>query len=81
MDDPKIIRMYGQVVTAVCAFLLFLACLVAAFLRNNTDLINTLAGFVGGFASAAVTFYLGSSAGSQAKDETIAASGPVVPHP
>lgn len=79
--DSKRIRLLGQIVTAFYSFGLFLACLIMAYLRNDSALINTLAGFVGGFASAAVTFYLGSSAGSQAKDDTIAASAPVPPTP
>lgn len=61
--------MWGQVTTAIISMLIFLGLMVEAFRRNDAGLINTVTGFAAGFASAAVQFYLGSSAGSQAKDE------------
>lgn len=71
--------MWGQVVTAVLSMLIFLGLVVEAFRRNDSELINTVSGFAAGFASAAVQFYLGSSAGSQAKDEKM--QPPAAPHP
>jgi hypothetical protein len=70
------IRLWGQIVTAILSMLIFLGLVVEAFRRNDSGLINTVSGFAAGFASAAVQFYLGSSAGSQAKDEKLTPTPP-----
>ena len=52
---------------------LIVGCLVIAYLKADTSTIELIVGTALGWAGASVTFWMGSSHGSQAKDATIAA--------
>jgi hypothetical protein len=78
--DQALIRAWGQIVVSILALLTF-----GYMIHHVTDegTQKLLAGAVMGFASATVTFWVGSSASSQSKDKTIADSYPpgVAPPP
>ena len=74
--DPKIIRAWGQIVVSVLSLGGLGAVTIEAFRSGNTAMQQLIVGAMIGYAGAAVTFYIGSSASSQTKDDVIAASNP-----
>lgn len=58
---------------------LMLVALVFAYLTGNTNLMLTLAGIIATNMTTIVNYHFGSSAGSQAKDETISGQLPAPP--
>lgn len=63
----------GAPIVSVLAYLVFLAAMGIAYAIKNTELLVTLCGMAGANATTVVSFWLGSSKGSQDKDTTIAA--------
>ena len=62
----------GQVVTSILASVAFLAALIVAYLADDkTDLTLIIGAIIANFTTT-VTYWLGSSASSQKKDEIIA---------
>jgi hypothetical protein len=66
---PK--RRFGAPIVSVYSLTLMLAALAAAVYMKNEQIVVVLAGVIATNATAVVNFYVGSSASSQAKDETI----------
>lgn len=68
---------YGTLIIAVAILTTFLAMLLVMSFHSvpteNKELLDTLLGFLGGSFTAVGTYYLGSTAGSKSKDNTIAA--------
>ncbi|HEV2225051.1 MAG TPA: hypothetical protein VGR84_18815 [Candidatus Acidoferrales bacterium] len=74
--SPAGLRSIGQLAVAALSMLIFLVIVIEAYRRADATSISTILGFAGGFASATVQYYLGSSVGSQAKDEKLNATAP-----
>ena len=71
--DPKVIRAWGQIIVSI------LSITALGYMINHVNDIETqkvIAGAIVGYAGAVVTFWVGSSAGSQTKDDVISASYP-----
>ena len=62
----------GAIVTSIISCLGFIGALVIAYLAKDTSNLTMLLGIVAGAFNTVVSFWLGSSAGSQKKDEVIA---------
>lgn len=62
---------WGATVISAFSLVLLLVALVFAFLTKNDNLLIILAGVIATNATNVVGFYVGSSASSQAKDDTI----------
>lgn len=74
--DPKIIRAWGQIIVSILALVLFGAVAIESFRINDQPMELMIVGAALGYAAAVVQFFVGSSAGSQTKDDVIAASNP-----
>ena len=82
--DPKLIRAWGQIGVSVLSFSALTVIIVFAFRNGDVAVQQLVAGAVIGYAGACATFFVGSSASSQSKDETISSSYPPgvePPHP
>lgn len=62
---------WGSPAVAIYALTIFLACLAIAYLKGSDNLLTILLGVAAANATTAVQYYLGSSAGSQRKDQLI----------
>ena len=71
--DPKPAALWGAIATSLISMVTFAGCLVAAFFVHDPGLLNLAVGASIANATTVVNFWLGSSSGSQKKDETIAA--------
>lgn len=65
------ITVWGAIITSVLACLGFGAALVIAYLSKDSQNLGMLLGVVAGAFNTVVAFWLGSSAGSQKKDEAL----------
>jgi zinc transporter ZupT len=65
------IATYGAVVTSILACIGFIGALVIAYLSKDQQNLGMLLGVVAGAFNTVVAFWLGSSAGSQKKDEAL----------
>jgi hypothetical protein len=63
---------FGPIAVSIFVLGIFLAAIVIAWLTKN-DSLNILLGMAGTNAATAVGYWLGSSSGSKAKDDTIKA--------
>lgn len=76
--DAKIVSLWGAIIVSVVTLLTFSGALVVAFYIKETDVGKSLLQLTVGAAIAnattAVGFWLGSSSGSQKKDEVIGAA-------
>jgi IPT/TIG domain len=72
--DAKIISTWGAIVVSVVVLLTFTGALVVAFFLKEPALLNLTVGAAIANATTAVGFWLGSSSGSQKKDEVIGAA-------
>jgi hypothetical protein len=76
--DSKIVSLWGAIIVSVVTLLTFSGALVVAFYIKETDVGKSLLQLIVGAAIAnattAVGFWLGSSSGSQKKDDVIGAA-------
>lgn len=70
--DQKILGQWGSIVVSVLSLLIFVGVVVVALAVKNEQMLLMLVGAAIANAGTAVQFWLGSSASSQKKDETIA---------
>jgi len=78
---PDRLTEYGKLVTSVMFGGAFIAALIYAYVAKDETSKELLVGAVISNANTVVQFFLGSAAGSQAKDKTIAAIATNVPPP
>ena len=71
--DAKIVSTWGAIIVSVVALLTFTAALVVAFF-NDKSLLQLTVGAAIANATTAIGFWLGSSSGSQKKDDVIGAA-------
>lgn len=69
---PSSPTLWGAPIVSVLAYATFLAAIVVAFVVKNDALLITLCGMAGANATTAVSFWLGSSKGSQDKSAQLA---------
>jgi hypothetical protein len=72
--DAKIISTWGAIIVSVVALVTFTAALVVAFFLNDKSLLQLTVGAAIANATTAIGFWLGSSSGSQKKDDVIGAA-------
>src|ERR1700739_5029218 len=83
--DSKIVSLWGAIIVSIVTLLTFTGALVVSFLtlklskdpdilKLSTSLLNLTVGAAIANATTAVGFWLGSSSGSQKKDEVIGAA-------
>lgn len=77
--DPKVISAWGAIAVSTVSLLTFTGSLVVSFLTKDAGLLNLTVGAAIANATTAVGYWLGSSSGSQKKDDTIAASVAALP--
>jgi hypothetical protein len=70
--DSATISQRGAIIVSVVAILTFTGALIVSFVAKDEGLLNLTVGAAIANATTAVQWWLGSSRGSQAKDETIA---------
>lgn len=63
---------YGAIGISILSLLTFTGALVASFFFSDPGLLNLTVGAAIANATTAVNFWLGSSSGSQKKDDTVA---------
>jgi hypothetical protein len=71
--NPDIVRTYGQIATSALSLLIFAGCLVVSFSLKDSQMELLVVGAAIANATTVVNYWLGSSSGSQKKDDTIAA--------
>ncbi len=77
--DAKTVSAWGAIIVSVVALATFTGALVVSFFFKDSGLLNLTVGAAIANATTAVGFWLGSSSGSQKKDDVIGAalaSGP-----
>lgn len=74
--SPAASRAWGAPVVSVYSLTLLLAALCFAYLVKNETLLTALVAVIATNATTVVSFYVGSSASSQAKDQTISSQLP-----
>jgi hypothetical protein len=77
--DAKTVSAWGSIIVSVVALATFTGALVVSFFFKDSGLLNLTVGAAIANATTAVGFWLGSSSGSQKKDDVIGAalaSGP-----
>jgi ribose/xylose/arabinose/galactoside ABC-type transport system permease subunit len=67
--NTTLVKIWGQIAISVASLFALYGCLVAAFFAKDPAMMQLLVGAVIGYAGAVVTFWVGSSASSQSKDE------------
>jgi hypothetical protein len=72
--DVKIVSTWGAIIVSVLALLIFTGALVVAFFHPELNLLQLTVGAAIANATTAVGYWLGSSSGSQKKDEVIGAA-------
>jgi len=71
--DPKALASWGAIVVSVLSLGAFFLAFGVAYLSSDQNNLSLLDGSAIGMASTAVAYWLGSSSGSQKKDDVIAA--------
>jgi hypothetical protein len=71
--DPKLVALYGQIVTSILTLIALFGCLIVSFLLRDNQLELLVVGAVIAMATTVVNYWLGSSSGSQKKDDIMAA--------
>jgi hypothetical protein len=79
--NAEVIRGWSAIVVSVLSLITFTGALVVGYFFKDPGLLNLLIGAAIANATTVVNFWLGSSSGSQKKDDIIAASQPVPPKP
>ncbi len=72
--DPKTVSLVGAIIVSVVALLTFTGALIVAFFKPDLGLLQLTVGAAIANATTAVGFWLGSSSGSQKKDDVISAA-------
>src|SRR5271167_262106 len=74
--DSKIVSLWGAIIVSVVALVTFTGALIVAYLMGDkaVGLLNLTVGAAIANATTAVGFWLGSSSGSQKKDDVISAA-------
>jgi len=72
--DSKTVSLLGAIIVSVVALVTFTGALIVAFLLKDEPLIQLTVGAAIANATTAVGFWLGSSSGSQKKDDVIGAA-------
>ena len=72
--NAKIVSTWGAIIVSVIALVTFTGALVVSFFRQDPGLLNLTVGAAIANATTAIGFWLGSSSGSQKKDEVIGAA-------
>jgi hypothetical protein len=72
--DPKTASVWGAVIVSIVTLLTFTGALVVSFFFKDSGLLNLTVGAAIANATTAVGFWLGSSSGSQKKDDVIGAA-------
>jgi ABC-type uncharacterized transport system permease subunit len=70
----SVLMVWGAIITSILASLAFMAALVIAYLTHDTASQQQLVGAIIATFATVVAFWVGSSAGSQKKDERAADS-------
>jgi hypothetical protein len=81
MVDLRAISSWGAVIISVIALVTFTGALIASFFFRDPGLLNLTVGAAIAMATTVVNFWIGSSAGSQKKDDTITAMQARSPEP
>ena len=74
--NSRNINLWGSIITSSLTLMIFVAVLIVAFLSKDQRGLELLIGAAIANASTAVSFWLGSSSGSQRKDELLNPSPP-----
>ena len=69
--DPKTASLWGAIIVSIVTLLTFTGALVVSFFFKDSGLLNLTVGAAIANATTAVGFWLGSSSGSQKKDDLI----------
>lgn len=77
--DLKVVMTYGAITVSIITSLTFLAALAVAFLSHDGNNLTLLYGAIIGQFSTVISYWLGSSMGSQKKDEALNPLPLVVP--
>jgi hypothetical protein len=72
--DSKTVASWGAIVVSIVALLTFTGALVVSFFFKDAGLLNLTVGAAIANATTAVGYWLGSSSGSQKKDDVIGAA-------
>jgi hypothetical protein len=72
--DSKTVSSWGAIIVSVVALVTFTGALIVAFFKSDPGLLNLTVGAAIANATTAVGFWLGSSSGSQKKDDVIGAA-------
>jgi|SRR5689334_11952697 hypothetical protein len=72
--DPRTASLWGAIIVSVVTLLTFTGALVVSFFFKDSGLLNLTVGAAIANATTAVGFWLGSSSGSQKKDDLIGAA-------
>lgn len=70
--DQKIVSQYGQISVSLLAQVTFAGTVIAAFFLHDAQILLLLVGAVIANATQTLQFWVGSSSGSQKKDDAIA---------
>jgi hypothetical protein len=70
--DPKVVRTYGAIAVSVLTSIIFVVCLALAYATKDSAMQQLLIGVAAGQFSAAVGYWIGSSASAAQKDEQLA---------
>lgn len=68
----SLVSMYGAIAVSVLSLVIFSVCLGVAFFLKDSNAMTLLIGAAIANSTACVQYWIGSSSGSQKKDETIA---------
>lgn len=73
MNQPSIaaVMVYGSIITSVMASAAFLSALVISYMSKDQTNLAMLLGVVAGGFNTVIGYWLGSSAGSQRKDDAL----------
>ena len=69
--DPRTATLWGAIIVSIVTLLTFTGALVVSFFFKDSGLLNLTVGAAIANATTAVGFWLGSSSGSQKKDDAI----------
>lgn len=72
MIDQKIAAVWGQIAISILAQLIFAGTVVVSFFLNDSNILLLVVGAVIANATTTIQFWVGSSSGSQKKDDAIA---------
>ena len=74
MLDPKIVSLWGQIGISILAQLIFAGTVVVAFFLHDANILLLVVGAVIANSTATIQFWVGSSSGSQKKDDAVIAA-------